>query len=185
MKKIIFLLLFFALVGGLGLKTRGDCDSPRQECRGTGANRADCQGARAFLDTGEKMLCYHEAAITQAIVCGGNTGCANLAADLCVEIPHIAGPGKQNIGESQMNYCLTDVAKYTKNDAVCDRISQGSSALDFLKGADTSKEVCKTAVARLRRTDPNRYLDNATDNLCALSFIFPPLLYLAMLRRKS
>ncbi len=166
MKNYIFYLFIAAmLIGGLGLTTIDKCNP--------------------LTDEGEKMLCYHEAAITQAIVCRNDAGCANTAADICTQIPGILGSNKQNIGESQMNYCLTDVAKYTRNEAICDRISQDSSALDFLKGADTSKEVCKTAVARLRRTDPDRYLDNATENLCALSFVFPPILYLAFIRRKN
>src|SRR3989338_301613 len=161
----LYLVIAVTLVGGLGLvTTNNDCDP--------------------MNDEGKKMLCYHEAAITQAIVCRNDPGCANAAASICEQIPSLLGPNKQNIAESQMNYCLTDVAKHTKNEGVCDRISQDSSALDFLKGADASKEVCKTAVARLRRTDPDRYLDNATENLCALSFIFPLVLCLAFIRRK-
>ena len=166
-------LSFILFSGALGLKTIAN----------------DCWNIDANFNPGEKMLCYHEAAITQAILCNKNdVACQNAAADICKKIfTEIAQPSPnniKNIGEMQRNYCLTDVAKYTRNDAICNDINQDSSAMDFLKGADTSKEICTSAVTRLRHADPGDYL-NRPDNICSLALIFPPVLYLAFLRRKN
>lgn len=181
-RQVVPLFFFLILIGALGLVTKDKCDAIREECADPGARSGDCAGDRAYLDTGEKMLCYHEAAISQAIACGRNSQCPR-AESICEEMILIAGLNKRNIAETQRNYCLQDVARYTRNEQTCNKILQESSALDFLRGADATRETCITAVRRSRAADPEGYLRGG-ENLCALAYILPLALFVAFLAKE-
>ena len=162
-------LLFIFLIGDLGLVTEGECADKKPD--------------------GEKILCLHEAAITQAIICQKNVRCQP-AIDLCNKITEVSSKSQdniKNIGESQRNFCLADVAKFTHEASACNEIGYRSSTLDYFVGqSTTTRDACVSEVTRLRKSDPEDYLKEGNkNNICSLVFIFPAVLFFAMLQSRK
>lgn len=181
---LVIILLF--LNGSLGLRAE-----------------SECEGQLNAMSDGDQMLCYHEAAVSLAIVCPKLQGscvtnptdpnclCTNQAgkdpATLCERIMEVSndaaarGKNIKNIAESQRNYCLMDVAKYRRDASYCDSI-QESAHISVLFGEEISKELCQKTVARLNAANPTDYLQTG-DSICTIVFAFPAL-FIFIIKRK-
>ncbi len=172
---LVFFLVFLLFLGGaLGLRDVTECDS--------GTNRNTGQ----VMSDGDRMLCYHEAAITQAVQC---QTCTNIG-DTCQKIIAVStaasarGKDILSLAEAQRNACLYDVARYTRNQQYCNSIDETalSNTGTALFGSAVSRDFCISNVVRLNRATPAHYL-NDPNNICFLSFVFPAVLGLVFLRR--
>ncbi len=182
--KVIFLILsILFLNGALGLKIEEECDLHP-------------------LSDGDWMLCYHEAAVSLAIVCPKLEGacianptdpaciCTNSGghdpAYICGRIIEVsndaAARGKNilHIAESQRNYCLMDVAKYRRDASYCYSISETSPGILF--GQEISQDICKKTVSRLNYANPTNYLQSQ-NSICMIVFAFPAL-FILIIKRK-
>lgn len=167
---LLLALLFLASVhsAALGLKYPNDCETVKEIVN----------GREQFVPMSgqQKIYCFHEVAITMAYLGDKSEAMENCGKSY--SIGQSIGGAAKDIGETQRNLCLYDIAKILKDASICEGITQ-SSTLAFLQGAGTTKNVCTTKVGILNT--PVNY----SDSLCTIVFAFPLLFALLTVSKKK
>ncbi len=152
----VFLLL---LTGALGLKTTKDCDLEER--------------------ISQRVQCYHTAAITAAYL--GDKG---LATSICDDIWLRFGkplPEKDDHRKKARlvsNNCFYDVAKIARDSTICDSIEEEDGSVGTkLFGEEVTKKACVNETQRLEQIAPENYYQDNEENLCAMVYILPFLVF--------
>ena len=164
MKWILLLSVsLLLLTGALGLKTVKECDNVRD-----------------YPQISHRVQCYHTAAITAAYL-----GERNLAQSICSDIwlkfgyPLSEDEDLRKKARLVSNSCYYDIAKIARDPAICDFIRKDERAISTkLFGSEVSKQACKDETERLAKIAPwNYYKSENKDNICAVFFILPFLVF--------
>jgi len=166
----VFFALFI-LCGALGLRTVEDCNSDPK-----------------VVTVGEQMQCFREVAMTQAYICPplspSQPQSCTRAIDTCISIWNNFGstiasdaPNKDVRKKAELisNACLMDVAKITRDPAVCENIVDHDNfgAKTGLLGTGITKDACLDEAGRLFNLAPENYYQVGKDNICSIVFVFP------------
>ncbi len=165
MKLLIpFFLLFALLIGALGLKTVGECDSnPR---------------------ISDQMQCYHVAGMTQAYLGNYDSGkeiCDNIWNKFGASInPQAPGASDQRKkAELIANACFFDIAKISRKPQYCAYITQHNDVQTQLFGDKVTIDICTSEVQELAKSTPENYY-GSKNNICQLVFILPMFVIVAI-----
>ncbi len=157
------------MTGALGLKTVAECD-----------------GDVNLVRDSQKMSCYQTAAITNAYICGQNNPCPS-ATTICDDIwvrfgsYKDVGDDSRKAAEEASNSCYLQVAKITVTNDTCASITQRDNFGTALTGDQVTRDTCYNEVDRLALN--NTYVNNPT-NLCAMAFLLPGFLAVALCMRR-
>jgi|GEM_PF-5423024 len=149
-------LVFFLLTGALGFKTPDDCVKLGYEF--------NCISLGKECD--QLAMCYYEVAITYAFFKGENNKQRAIA--YCEKIGEI-GSETQVKFDTQRNSCFEEIAVMSKDDSICDRISQ-TDLVTSIRGDKTSKTICHDKVTKLINAEGKK--------TCTLLFAMPLFLLL-------
>lgn len=155
---LLFSVFLLLLTGALGLKTTKDCDREER--------------------ISQRVQCYHTAAITAAYL--GDSG---LATSICDDIWLRFGkplPEKDDHRKKARlvsNSCFYDVAKIARDSTICDSIEEEEGVGTKLFGEKVSLNTCINETQRLAQIAPENYYRDNEENLCAMVFIIPFLVF--------
>lgn len=155
---LVAALFIFGCTGStLGLKTLNDCISVEELNPATGLEEP-----RPMLPA-EKILCYHEAAISKAYVINPNNPAdVQDAVDICESIAVIGDlyDDQRTFAKTQKNLCLSDVAVILKDGNICEDIEQEAAAgLEHgIFGAPVTKDICNKKVENAIAVNPANYV---------------------------
>ncbi|MFH2107016.1 MAG: hypothetical protein ABII22_07190 [Candidatus Micrarchaeota archaeon] len=174
----IFIVLFFLMgCATLGLKNKESCN----QIIVNGPSGPESR----FATTGEKIVCYREAAVAIAYAAGG----AN-AEKTCDEIKSWSADQDYGyLARSYANFCYNDVAIITakKENAefsrrLCDKIEPQTIFTGITSGGSVTKQICERKVEAKIKSDPEDYLSRP-NNICSLIFIAPFTLLLLCIHK--
>lgn len=159
-------LIFLLMSGSLGLKTIDQCDNDP-----------------AITRDSELMQCYRAAAITMAYagIMDGPGG----ATDICNRIwsqfgaPRPDDDDMKRRAEISSNACFDSIAKVSGEPDLCYNIQKKGSLGTALAGSTVTQELCLDEVERLEKIKPQYYYSKP-DNICALVFILPLLVFASL-----
>lgn len=133
-----------------------------------------------------KMSCYYRVALSYAYI-----GDSQTATDVCNDIYDNLGAYRSRDddlakkAELTANNCIYDVAKIARDPSICAWIGERYDRTGIsmnLYGAETSRSTCINDTARLAQIAPENYYRNNPNNLCAIVYILPLFLALAIIK---
>lgn len=165
-KRLLVISLLFLLLYGctdtdsspFGFKSTSECDSQ-------------------YTRDASRMQCYHTAAITAAYMCNEGE-----AASICTRIwiDFSGAPDNGNDirrkAELLYNRCFYDIAKITRNPALCASIQKKDNLGVSLLGEEVTQDMCYQEAERLATIAPEHLYSNNTSSMCYTVFILPLLL---------
>ncbi len=123
------------------------------------------------------IQCYHTAAITSAYLCdeaGARSTCTRIWTDFS-GAPD-SGNDIRRKAELVHNKCFHDIAKITKNPALCASIERKDNLGISLLGDEVTRDMCYNEVNRLAAIAPDNLYQNNPESMCSAVFILPLLL---------
>jgi hypothetical protein len=124
-----------------------------------------------------RMQCYHTAAITSAYLCD-ESGARNICSSIWLQFSGAPDSGNDIRRKAELvhNKCYYDIAKITKNPALCGSIEKKDNLGISLLGEEVTRDMCYQEVESLASIAPDNLYQNNPNSMCSAVFILPLLL---------